>query len=174
MRRDAESDVVGQHRRDPVVHRLEALVGGARIVSEHLEEDRAAQPELCTGGRRRADEAAVAHGRDSRAEAVEGAEPGDRLHVLDVDPRLARDVDADPVGEAEAVAEAGVHLVLEVRVRVDEGRKDHRLVEVVSLPDLVGRAHCRDGSRVVYRDGAVSNRRSLDGNDPVRRDRPHG
>ena len=56
------------------------------VVSEHLEEDRAAQPELCAGGGRSADEAAVAHGRDSGAEAVEGAEPGDRLHVLEVDP----------------------------------------------------------------------------------------
>ncbi len=111
------SDSIG---RDPVVHRLEALEGGARVVAEHLEEDRPAQPEVCTRGRRRADEAAVAHRGDSGAEAVEGAEPGDRLHVLEVDPRLALDVDADPVGEGEAVAEAGVHLVLEVRVRVDE------------------------------------------------------
>ena len=75
---------------------------------------------------------------------------------------------ADPLCEAEAVAEARVHVVLEVRVGVDEARQDHRFLvvdgvaELLSLPDGGDRA-----ASVVDLDGAVADRRALDGNHPV-------
>ena len=89
VRRDAEADA-----RRRACRAIRSRIGskrsrcGARVVSEHLEVDDPAQPEVGARGRRRAAEAAVADGRDPGAQALEGAEPGDRLHVLEVDPRL--------------------------------------------------------------------------------------
>ena len=81
---------------------------------------------------------------------------------------------ADPLGEAETVAEARVHVVLEVRVGVHEARQDHRffvvdgVAELLALPDGGDRA-----AVVVDLDGAVADRCALDWDHPVGRDDRH-
>ena len=61
---------------------------------------------------------------DPGGEALGRAEPRDRLHLPGLDPGFPLDVDQDPRSERQPVAEARVHRVLEVRVRVDEAGKD--------------------------------------------------
>ena len=152
----------------PLAHRLEPLADRRVGLAEDLEVDRRAKPEIGARSRRRAAEAAVADGRDSRAQAVERAEPGDRLHVLEGDPRLAPNVQPDPVGEPETVAEPRVDLVLEVRVGVDEARQDHRFLVVDGVAELFPLPDGGDRPvAVVDLDGTVANRRALDGNHPV-------
>ena len=131
-RRTRSDSVAG----DPLAHRLEPLGDGVAALAEHLEVDRAAQAEVGTGRRRRAAEAAVADGRDARAQALERPQPGDVLHVLDLDARLALDVHADPVAEGQPVAEAGVDRVLEMGVRVDEAGDDGRVGVARALAEL--------------------------------------
>jgi len=55
-------------------------------------------------------------------------------------------VDEDPFVEGQAVAEACVEGVLEVRVRVDEPREDGRVGEALALAELLGRADGDDAS----------------------------
>ena len=100
---------------------------GESVGAEDLEVDRSLEPEIRAGRRGGAAEAAVADRRDSGPQAVERPQSRDRLHVLEVDPQLALDVQPDPVREREPVAEPGVDVVLEVRVGVDEAGEDHRL-----------------------------------------------
>ncbi len=121
---------------------------------------------------RSAAEAAVSDRRDAGPQAVERPQARDRLHVLQLDPQLALDVQADPVGETEPVSESGVDVVLEVCVGVDEAGEDHRLVVVLVAPELSTRSDVCDQS-VVDRYGAVSNWRPLDRDHPVGGDDPH-
>ena len=116
--------------RDAVPHRLETLADRLAGGAEDLEVDRSPEAEVGACGRGSAAEAAVADRRDTGAQALERTEAGDRLHVLEVDPRLALDMKADPVGEPEPVAEPCVYVVLEVRVRVHEAGEDHGVVVV--------------------------------------------
>ena len=130
-------------------------------------------PRSAQAVRGRAAEAAVADRRDAGAQAVERPEARDRLHVLAARSALALDVQADPVGEPEPVSEAGVDVVLEVRVGVDEAREDHRLVVVHVARRARPRVPTAAMQSVVDRDRAVSNRRSLDRDHPVGGDDAH-
>ncbi len=124
------------------------------------------RPRSAQASRGRAAEAAIAHRGDARAEALERSQPGDVLHVLEVDARLALDVEADPVSEGQPVAEACVERVLEVGVRVDEARDDGRVGEAPALAEL-----CRgpDGEdpAVLDRHGSVGDGRPGNGQHPV-------
>ena len=173
VRRDAEPDAVGERAGDALAVRLEARLELLVGRPEDLEVDDRAQAERVAGARGRADEAAVADRRDPRGQALGGAEPGDRLHVLEADPRLPLDVDQDPRRERQPVAEARVHRVLEVRVRVDEAGEDDGVRVLDAAPELVPRADRRDAA-VLDRDRAVADRRPGDRQHPVRReDRAH-
>ena len=87
-----------------------------------------------------------------------------------VERRLALDVHPDPGDERQAVAEPGVHRVLDVRVRVDEAGRDHAALEVLAAPEIGSGTDRGDRPVVRDRDGSIGDRRALDGNDPVRRD----
>ena len=100
-------------------------------------------------------------------EALERSQPGDVLHVLEVDARLALDVEADPVAEGQPVAEAGVDRVLEMGVRVDEARDDGRVGEAPALAELGGGPD-GDDPAVLDRHGSVGDGRPGDGQHPVR------
>ena len=96
---------------------------------------------------------------------------GPQLRNVDVlvpaDSRLALDVQGDPLGEvAEPIAEASVHGVLEMRVRVHETGNDHRIVVARAFSELLHRPDRRD-SPVLDQDCAGLDRRALDGQDPV-------
>src|SRR5207249_9689584 len=76
--------------------------------------------------------------------------------------------------EAESVAEAAVHGVLEVRVGVDEARHDRGVLEPLALAQL-GRGADGGDAPVLDRHRAVLDRRSLDRQHPVRgQDAGHG
>ena len=77
---------------------------------------------------------------------------------------------AEPVAEDLAVAEAGVDRVLEVRVRVDEARQDHRAFEDGARRGPVGDL---DDPSVLPGDERVSQRRAVDREHPVGGDRRH-
>jgi hypothetical protein len=173
VRRDAHADVVGERARDPLAHGCEAIPDLCVRLAEDLEVDQTAEAGVGAGGRRRSDEAAVADGRDPGAEALERAETRDRLHVAELDALLSLDVERDPRGEVEPVSEPGVDGVFEVAVGVDEAREDHRARVSVSFADLRRRADCGDEACVVDRDGAVLDRGTLDGHDPVCGQDPH-
>ena len=81
----------------------------------------------------------------------------------------------DPLRKvAEPVTEAAVDGVLEMRVRVDEARNDHRVVEARAGPELFGGSDCGDPASLDG-DRAVLDRRALDRQDPVSGDDPvHG
>ena len=166
VRRDAAPHPVGQGRLDPGADLVEARERGGRVAPEHLDVDDRAQPEVGAGDRRGAGVARVADGGDSRREALCRAEAGDRVHVVQPDPRLALDVELEPGRELEPVAEARVDRVLEVRVRVHEARHDHRAGMVLALAELVDRAD-RGDAAVLDRHGASLDRRALDGQHPV-------
>ena len=137
------------------------------LLTEDLERDQPAQSEVAAGGSGGAGEARVGGGRDPRPQALRRAEPGDREGVVPVEQPLPRDVDHQPRPEVEAVAEARVDGVLEVRVRVDEARDDRGLVEAaVGGAELV---HGPDGgdAPVFDRDGAALDRRRVDRQHPV-------
>ena len=161
VRRDADP-----HERrlgDPVALLLELLRRERRVLREDLEVDDRAQPELGGRGRGGAGEAVVGGGGDARLQRVGDAEPREREHVLVVEEVLARGVGRDPRSERLAVAEARVERVLEVRVRVDEARDDHRVVEVrrrASRRDL-------DDLAALEADAAAGDRRPVDGQHPV-------
>ena len=107
----------------------------------------ARRPRSRTGDRGRAAVAAVADRGHARGEALRGAEPRDVDVLLPADPRLALDVQRDPLREvAEPVAEASVDRVLEVRVRVHEARDDHRVLVVRAFAELLGRTDRGDAS----------------------------
>ena len=166
--------LVRERAGDALAHRLEPLRDRRVGLAEDLEVDRPAQPEIGAGRRCGAAEAAVADRRDPRAQAVERPQARDRLHVLELDPRLPLDVQSDPIGEAEPVAEPYVDVVLEVRVRVDETGEDHRLLVVDGVSELLARPDGRDrAGQVVDPDGTVADRRSLDGHHPVGGDDRH-
>ena len=132
---------VENDRLDAIPDLGEVLERRRRICAEDLEVDGGAQAELRAGHRGRAAVAAVADGRHAGREALRGSEPRDVDVLVPADPRLALDVQGDPLGEvAEPVAEACVHRVLEVRVRVDEARDDHRLFVARAGAELVGSA----------------------------------
>ena len=175
MRRDAWPHAVGEEPFDALPELREALEPGRRVGAEDLEVDRGAQTEIRAGDRRRAAVAAVADGRDAGREALRGAEPRDVDVLVPADPRLALDVQRDPLGEvAEAVAETAVDRVLEVRVGVDEARDDHRVLVVRAGTELVGGAD-RGDAAVLDRDCAVLDRRALDRKHPVGgKDLAHG
>ncbi len=147
--------------------RLEPLFELAVVGAEDLEIHDRAQSELGTRCCRRAAEAAVADGRDSRAKALQGSVSGDRVRGLLVDPPLPFDVQAEPGCEVEAIAEAGVHRVLDVAVGVDEARQDDCLRVVLVTTELGDRPH--GGDQAVFdRYRSSGDRRSLDRDHPVR------
>ena len=119
----------------------------------------------CNGGR--AGEAGVSDRRDARAKAFGCAEPGDRDHVLGLEPLLAPDMGCDPGPEGQPVAEPGVARVLDVGMGVHEAGDDHAALVALSCSQL-GRAADRGDAPVVPdRDGSVTDRVALDGHDPV-------
>ena len=68
---------------------------------------------------------------------MRGSELRDVDVLVPADPRLALDVQCDPLGKvAEAVTEASVHRVLEVRVRVHEAGNDHRVVVARAFTEI--------------------------------------
>ena len=84
--------------------------------------------------------------------------------------RRPLDVLRNPFGEiAQTVTEPSVHRVLEVRVRVDEARQDHRVV-VVTLGAALG--DLDDRSALVTHD-AVPDRRPVEREHPLGRDLAH-
>ena len=82
---------------------------------------------------------------------------------------LARDVEPEPVAEHAAVAEPRVDRVLEMRVRVDEARKDQRVV-VVALGAARGDL---DDAPVFPGDVSVLQWRAVDREHPVGGDGRH-
>src|SRR5262249_52893630 len=127
------------------------------------------EPELGGGRGGGAGEAVARCRGDPRRERVGRAAAGDRDHRLVVERALACDVQREPVAEHAAVAEAGVDRVLEVRVRVDEPRQDHRAGEV-TLGAARGDV---DDPPVLPGDVCVSQRRAVDREHPVGGDRGH-
>ena len=87
---------------------------GRRVAAEDLEEDDRAKAGRCRSRRGSAGEAAIADRRDARAEALVGADGGDRHHVVLVESLLAPDVHPDPGDERKAVPEPRVDRVLDV------------------------------------------------------------
>ena len=132
VRRDADAHALGERGARVLELLLELPHRLVRIRAEDLQVDDRAQPELGARVRARAREGGVADGRDPGGEALRRPEPGDRLHLLAADPRLALDVEPEPGREGPAVAEAGVDRVLEVGVRVDEPREDRGVREVLA------------------------------------------
>ena len=86
-----------------------------------------------------------------------------------VERALAQDVRRQPAAERLAVAEAGIDGVLEVRVRVDEARQDHRPVAMVVR---ASRCDFRDPP-VLPADECVTQRRAVDREYPVGGDGAH-
>src|SRR5204863_8587087 len=124
VRRDARSDPVGEKTRYALTSGRKALERGCRIGPEDLEIHGRAQTEIRAGDGGSTAVAAVADRRDPRRQALGGAETGDVDVLVPADARLPLDVQRDPLGEvAEAVAEAGVDGVLDVRVGVHEARE---------------------------------------------------
>ena len=111
--------------------------------------------------------------RDPGAQAFRGAEPRDRLHLVPVEPALPQDVEPDPRRERKPVAETCVRRVLDMRVGVDEPGQDHGVREPLALTEVGRRPDGRDAPVVTDRDGAVLDRRALDGHHPVRAEQPH-
>src|SRR5262249_60442558 len=102
-----------------------------RVRAEHLEIDGRAQPEVGARDGGRAAVAAVPDRRDARREALRRAEAGYVDVRVPADPRLALDVQRDPFCEvAQAVADAAVDGVLDVRVRIDEAREQDGVREM--------------------------------------------
>ena len=130
MWRDAEPNAVPERGCNVFTDALEPL----QIGPEDLEIHDCSEAEIGTGGRRRAAEAAVPDRGDPRPEALERAQPGDRLHLLELDPALPLDVQRDPGPEREPVAEAGVGRVLEMRMGVHEAGEDHCIRESLTGP----------------------------------------
>ena len=146
----------------------------SRIGAEHLEVDRCTQAELGARHRGGAAVAAVADGGHTGREALRAPELRDVDVLVPADPRLALDVQGDPLGEvAETVTEASVHGVLEVRVRVDEAGNDHRIVVARAFAEIVGRADRGDQPVLDRRPrrprsaGPRSGRTPVGGEDPV-------
>ena len=122
---EVEQGRVGRVRRDPGRRSTSRQCGGgsSRSVSSVGPGPKTSgrrSPELGAGGRGGARVAEVADGGDARGKAFGRAEPRDGLHVLDVESRLSLDVERKPLRKEEAVAEARIHRVLEVRVCVHE------------------------------------------------------
>src|SRR5687768_13754 len=105
MRGDADPDPIAEDVVDPGSALLEAAVQMLEPSPEDLEVHGRPQSELVRSDRRCAAEARVADGRDPGAQAIGGAGPRDRDELVPADPRLALDVDEDPLAEVEAVAE---------------------------------------------------------------------
>ena len=182
-RRDAVGRVRGNAEHHPVVEvrrgaRAKLFELRQRLVGigpEHLEIGDAAEPQLVHRHGRRAAEAAVSDRRDPGAQALGGAEPCDRHVLVPTDPALSVSVQPDPLGEVgQRIPEAGIHRVLEVRVRIDERRDDHRVVVKRPPAELVGVADVGDAS-VLDHYGPVLDRRALDRHDPISGENPvHG
>lgn len=154
----------GAREGPPIASTLDHIVAA---VAEHLEVDDRAHAEVCARRRRRAREARVRKGRHARAEALGRPQPRDGHRVTVQEPPLARHVEVDPRREGEAVAEAGVDGVLEVRVRVDEARKEDGVGVAAPLAlELRGRP---DGLDTPVHDGDASTGHglALDRDDPV-------
>ena len=159
-RSDHASAARSRERRDARERRL-------RVGAERLEVDDRAQPEVGAGDRGRAAEGAVADRGHARAQRLGRAEPRDRDVLVEADPALALHVARDPGREVgEAVAEAAVDRVLDVRVRVDEPRQDRAALVARAGAELGRRADRRDAA-VLDRHRAVLDRRALDRQDPV-------
>ena len=175
MRRDARAHALGERVAHAVANLGEACERGAGIGTEDLDVDRCPQAQLGARNRRGAAEAAIPDGGHTGRETLRRAELRDVDELVPADPCLALDVQGDPLREvAEPVTEAAVDGVLEVRVRVDEARDDHRVVVARALPELFGGAD-RGDPAILDRDRAVLDRRALDRQDPVSGDDPvHG
>ena len=148
---------------------LELPFGHSRVVGEDLQVDDGAQAELVRGGGGDARVAVVRGGRDPGGERVGSAAARDPEHRLVVERALAQDVRGQPAAERLAVAEAGIDGVLEVRVRVDEARQDHRPVAMVVR---ASRCDFRDPP-VLPTDESVPQRRAVDREYPVGGDGAH-
>ena len=68
-------------------------------VAEHLEVDDARKPSSAQAVAAAPLKLQSPDGGDARGETLARSQPGDVLHVLEVDARLALDVEADPVAE---------------------------------------------------------------------------
>jgi hypothetical protein len=161
MRGDADAHELGLLH--PRALLLELARGFGGIQREHLEVDDRPQPQLRCGGRRRPGEAVVGGRRNPGAQRFEDAEAGDRGHFARLETVLPVDVRGDPRPERLPVAEAGVHRVLEVRVRIDEARDDRR-IRVVPFCAASGDL---DDRAVLVTDEAAFDRRPVDGQHPV-------
>ena len=96
---------------------------------------------------------------------------GSELRNVDVpspvEPCLALDVQGDPFREvAEPVAEAPVHRVLEMRVRVHEPGHDDGVVVARAFAEIIGLTDGGDASALDH-DGAGLDRGSCDGKNPI-------
>ena len=60
-----------------------------------------------------------------------------------------------------------------MRVRVHEAGQDGRVVEALSLPEVLARGDRRDPPVVTERDGAVPDRLAVDRKHPVGRENSH-
>jgi hypothetical protein len=163
---DAEPHALADRVRDPLSLLVE--VGDATgVLAEHFEVHDRAEAELCARDCGGAGKARVGGRRDPAGEACRDAGARDRDVALPVDVALARHVCHQPRAEVETVAEAGVHRVLEMRVRVDETGEDRRVVvRLVGRPELVYVADCGHAP-VLERNGAALDRRRIDRKDPV-------
>ena len=175
MRRDAELDEGPGIPARELETRIEAVGDRDGVVvraAEHLERDDPAQAELAHRCDGRAGERGVHDGGGAAAHRLERAEAREQQRVaLDL-ARLALDVDVEPRPEGEAVAEAAVARVLEVRVQVHEPRGDHAAVVTLDLGRGLRGDHVRGGAdrhdrAVRDRDRAVLDRLGVDRHDPV-------
>ena len=175
MGRDAGPHPFGERIAGAIADRGEVLEGPRWIGSKDFEVDGGAQTELRAGHRSRAAVAAVPDRRHPGRKALCCSELGDVDVLVPADPRLALDVQRDPLRKvAEPVAEAGVDRILEVRVRVHETGNDHRIVVPCAFTEVFSRPD-RGDAPVVDDDRAGLDRRALDRQHPVGRQDPvHG
>ena len=168
VRRHTDPHALGLERRDALAQRRKVRHRLLRVGAEHLEIDDRPQPELGRRNRRRTAVAAVADRGDTACKQLRRTEPCDVGVLVPTDPPLALGVEPDPFGEVgEPVAEAAVRGVLQVRVRVYEPRRDHRLRVPNARPDFLARPD-RGDPAVLDRDRAVGDRLAFDRQNPVR------
>src|SRR3954447_6889247 len=175
VRRDPGPDAIREEAVDALLDLGEVLEAEGRVRTEDLEIDGCAQTEISARDRGGSAVAAVADRAHARSEALRGAEARDVDVLPPADPRLALDVQGDPLGEVgETVPEAAVDGVLEVRVRVDEPRHDHSLRVVRARIQVITRAD-RDDAAALDGNRSVAERRTFDRKHPVGGENPaHG
>ena len=166
--RDTGPHAVGERVLGPIADPGEMLERARNVRSEDLQVHGRAQAQLRAGNGCSAAVTAVPDRRHARAEAQSRTEARDVDVLLPADLGLPLHVERDPLRKvAQPIAEAGVHRVFEMRVRVDEARQDDRVLVADTGSELVRRPD-RGNPAVLDRDRAALDRRPLDRQHPVR------